>query len=139
MRPNQYRLRLLNACDSRTLSLSAWAVPAGTTVSDFVDLWDAGEELPIYIIGTEQGLLPSGPAKILSRVFIDGTNDVRGTVTKFNCGIEDTNIDLTAPHQGLLMQPGERYDAIIDFGDSEGKEVYLINTGKYIIVSFASS
>ena len=31
--------------------------------------------------------------------------------------------------QGLLMMPGERYDAIIDFEDYDGQQVYLVNNG----------
>lgn len=99
-------------------------------ITSINDLWDAAEdansnvtERAIYIIGTEQGLLPGGPAKILS-----GGNNT-GSVAKFNCSQVETNP--TAPGRGLLMQPGERYDAIINFeGLNRGDKVYLVNNGK---------
>lgn len=100
-------------------------------ITSINDLWDAAEDVnsnvterAIYIIGTEQGLLPGGPAKILS-----GGNNT-GSVAKFNCNLtEYTNT--TAPGRGLLMQPGERYDAIINFGNlNRGDKVYLVNNGK---------
>lgn len=100
-------------------------------ITSINDLWDAAEDVnsgveerAIYIIGTEQGLLPGGPAKILS-----GGNNM-GSVAKFNCSLlEYTNT--TASGRGLLMQPGERYDAIINFGNlTRGDKVYLVNNGK---------
>lgn len=110
-------------------------MPNGTDfegeITSINDLWDAAEDVnsgveerAIYIIGTEQGLLPGGPAKILS-----GGNNT-GSVAKFNCSLlEYTNT--TAPGRGLLMQPGERYDAIINFGNlTRGDKVYLVNNGK---------
>jgi len=128
---NRYRLRLLNACDSRFLSLSAWAVPPETAPTSFADLFAAGEELPIWVLGTEQSLLPGGPAKILSTT--DSKANMPGSVTKFTCGNEEPSV-ATSPHEGLLMMPGERYDAMIDFSVTKEKyengfEVYLINTG----------
>ena len=125
VRPNLYRLRLLNACDSRTLSLSAWAVPFGTNVTSFETLFEEGQELPIWIIGTEQSLLPDGPAKVLSTT--NSTSNTTGSVEKFNCTVTDY-VDSTQPHQGVIMQPGERYDALIDFADKDNYEVYLVNT-----------
>ena len=137
VQPHQYRLRLLNACDSRTLSLSAWAVPVGTDVNSFVDVWK-GDEIPIYVIGTEHGLLPDGPAKILSRATPTG-----GSVAKFSCDIDGVSSVAyttdTELNQGLLMQPGERYDVIIDFAGQEGKEIYIINTGKFVCLKVSDN
>ena len=121
--PNRYRLRLLDACDSRTLILSLWAVPYGDEINSFQDVWDKGTEIPIWVIGTEQGLLPGGPTEIFS----GGPNN-NGRITKYNCGVADVP-DTTSTIKGLLMQPGERYDVIVDFEGLERKQVYLINEG----------
>ena len=136
VQPYQYRLRLLNACDSRTLSLSAWAVDASyqQKITSFAQLWNdaAAVEIPIYVIGTEQGLLPDGPAKILSR----DNGATAGSVTKYNCGVAEEPKQVTELNQGLLMQPGERYDAIIDFAGQKGNKVYIINTGKFVCLKY---
>ena len=127
MGPGRYRLRLLNACDSRTLVISAWAVDYGTEVYSFEDLYTAGKEIPLWIIGSEDSLLPGGPAKVLSTMNSEaGTN---GSVEKYVCG-ELVYANETFPHQGLMMMSAERYDAIIDFTDLKEKVVYIINTGK---------
>jgi FtsP/CotA-like multicopper oxidase with cupredoxin domain len=52
--PRNYRLRLLNGCDSRFLVIRFRAVPAGET-----DLTNAGAPLPFYVIGSDQGLASS--------------------------------------------------------------------------------
>ena len=49
--PRNYRLRLINGCDSRFLVYRFRAVPAGAT-----DLSNAGAPLPFYVIGSDQGL-----------------------------------------------------------------------------------
>ncbi|MCK5831926.1 MAG: multicopper oxidase domain-containing protein [Methylococcales bacterium] len=50
--PRHYRLRLLNGCDSRFLAIRfRLASTSGST-----DLNDAGEPLPFWIIGSDQGL-----------------------------------------------------------------------------------
>ena len=121
--PVRYRLRLLDACDSRTLSLSAWAVNKTDIPVDGIDSFDQlfalGDELPIWVLGTEQSLLPNGPAKV-----------TLGKVEKYNgCDGSSPVVQDTLPLQGLLMQPGERYDALIDFTNWTGYDVYLINTG----------
>lgn len=145
VQPHQYRLRLLNACDSRTLSLSAWAVDVASypdKITSFAQLWDPAEanavELPLYVIGTEHGLLPDGPAKILSRATPTG-----GSVAKFSCDIDGVSgvayTTDTELNQGLLMQPGERYDVIIDFAGQEGKEIYIINTGKFVCLKVSDN
>ncbi len=50
--PRNYRLRLLNACDSRFMRLRLRSVAIGDT-----DFSNASAPLPFYIIGTDQGLL----------------------------------------------------------------------------------
>jgi spore coat protein A len=52
--PRNYRMRLLNGCDSRFLVVRFRAVPAGAT-----DLDDAGGPLPFQVIGSDQGLAGS--------------------------------------------------------------------------------
>ncbi len=49
--PRNYRLRLINGCDSRFLVYRFRVVPAGAT-----DLSNAGAPLPFYVIGSDQGL-----------------------------------------------------------------------------------
>ena len=52
--PRNYRLRLLNGSDSRFMVLRFRPVPAGAT-----DLTAAGAPLPMYVIGSDQGLASS--------------------------------------------------------------------------------
>jgi spore coat protein A len=52
--PRNYRLRLLNGCDSRYMFVQFVQVPEGET-----DLTNAGEPLPFYVIGKDQGLASS--------------------------------------------------------------------------------
>jgi FtsP/CotA-like multicopper oxidase with cupredoxin domain len=49
--PRNYRMRLLNGCDSRFLVIRFRAVPSGDT-----DLSNAGAPLPFHVIGSDQGL-----------------------------------------------------------------------------------
>jgi len=49
--PRNYRLRLLNGCDSRFLAVRFRQVPADAT-----DLANAGAPLPFWVIGSDQGL-----------------------------------------------------------------------------------
>jgi spore coat protein A len=49
--PRQYRMRLLNGCDSRFLVTRFRAVAAGAT-----DLTTAGTPVPFHVIGSDQGL-----------------------------------------------------------------------------------
>jgi FtsP/CotA-like multicopper oxidase with cupredoxin domain len=51
VRPRNYRLRLLNGCDSRFLGIRFRAVPAGSTT-----LEHAGEPIEFYVIGSDQSL-----------------------------------------------------------------------------------
>ena len=49
--PRNYRMHLLNGCDSRFMVLRFRAAPAGST-----DLSGAGSPLPFYVVGSDQGL-----------------------------------------------------------------------------------
>lgn len=49
--PRNYRMRLLNGCDSRFMVLQFVAVNAGDT-----DLTNAGAPIPFWVIGSDQGL-----------------------------------------------------------------------------------
>jgi len=49
--PRNYRMHLLNGCDSRFMVLRFRAAPAGST-----DLGQAGPPLPFYVVGSDQGL-----------------------------------------------------------------------------------
>ena len=50
--PRNYRLRLLNGCDSRFMHLRFRSVPLND-----IDFSNASEPLPFYLIGSDQGLL----------------------------------------------------------------------------------
>ncbi|MGI9518075.1 MAG: multicopper oxidase domain-containing protein, partial [Pirellulaceae bacterium] len=52
--PRNYRIRLLNGCDSRFLVVRFRAVPTGAT-----DLEEASMPLPFHVIGSDQGLAAS--------------------------------------------------------------------------------
>lgn len=52
--PRNYRLRLLNGCDSRFLAVEFWEVPPGTT-----DFTGATGPVPFTVIGSDQGLASS--------------------------------------------------------------------------------
>lgn len=49
--PRNYRMRLLNGCDSRFMVLQSVAADAGAT-----DLSNAGAAMPFWVIGSDQGL-----------------------------------------------------------------------------------
>ncbi|NVK44188.1 MAG: multicopper oxidase domain-containing protein [Oceanospirillaceae bacterium] len=55
--PRQYRIRLLNGCDSRFMRLCLKVVPAGETDPAF------GERISFYVIGSDQSLRAS-PAEV---------------------------------------------------------------------------
>ncbi len=50
--PRNYRMRLLNGCDSRFLAVQFRPVPIDAT-----DLKKAGQPLPFYVVGSDQGLV----------------------------------------------------------------------------------
>ena len=104
--PERYRFRLVNVADSSFLNLALFTKD--------------GEELPFYIIGSEQGLLPN-VVKIKT-----------GFYTKMTPGDdeEDMKERQNSDMQALLMGPGERYDVIVDFtGLDDGTEIIMTNTG----------
>ncbi len=105
--PERYRLRLLNACDSRTVNL---AFKLGSL---------NGTDLPFFVIGSDQGLLPH---VVLMRTgfstVLQPGKPVKAETPAFN------------PLAALLMGPAERYDVIVDFGGlADGTEVYIVNSG----------
>jgi spore coat protein A len=65
--PRNYRMHLLNGCDSRFMVLRFRAVPMGDT-----DLSNAGPPLPFYVIGSDQGLA-SAPTQVDTLVFEPGS------------------------------------------------------------------
>jgi FtsP/CotA-like multicopper oxidase with cupredoxin domain len=103
--PEQYRFRFLNLADSTTLNLA-------------LKLEKSGEELPFYVIGSDQGYLPF-VVKLRTGFFTQITEP----------GGENREEPQDQPEQGLLLMPGERYDVIIDFtGLEDGTEILMINT-----------
>jgi FtsP/CotA-like multicopper oxidase with cupredoxin domain len=63
--PRNYRMRLLNGCDSRFMVIQFVAVNAGDT-----DFTNAGSPIPFYVIGSDQGL--GTPAMTDTLVFEPG-------------------------------------------------------------------
>jgi FtsP/CotA-like multicopper oxidase with cupredoxin domain len=111
----RYRLRLINANDSRFLNLSLRVVNADGTL---------GAELPFYQIGAEQSLLPK-VVKVQTGCAIalpgDGTDPA--------CPATPTG-DPSVDDRALLLGNAERPDVIVDFGGlANGTVVRMINTG----------
>lgn len=106
----RYRLRLLNGSNSRFLNLSLQVVDAAGNPT--------GQELPIYQIGSDQGLLP------------DVVRVQTGSYTTYDD--ETGNVITTAtpdPMQALLLAPAERADVIVDFTRlTAGARVRMVNT-----------
>jgi spore coat protein A len=90
--PRNYRLRLLNGCDSRFLAVEFWKAAS----PDATDLTGAVGPLPFTVIGSDQGLA-SSPTSV----------------------------------ETLLIEPGSRYDVIVDFGQDglNGQRIIMKNTG----------
>jgi FtsP/CotA-like multicopper oxidase with cupredoxin domain len=127
--PERYRLRFVNASDSRFMNLSLYQVNGrGTKL----------REIPFYQIGSDQGLLPqvvrieTGFATPLP----GNGNDVdpkrpdcllpNGKLKK-NCV---PALPGTFAEQALLMGPAERPDVIVDFsGRADGDIIVMFNTG----------
>ena len=106
--PERYRFRLLNAADSAALNI-------------FLKTKNGMEELIIYVIGTEQGLLP---------IVIGVTT---GNYTEYYETSDEIYYNKTypfpSPKQALLIDPGERYDVVVDFtGYPNGTEIIMYNT-----------
>ena len=86
--PRNYRMRLLNGCDSRFLVVQFVAVNAGETDPG------TGTPLPFWVIGSDQGL--GTPAQIHT----------------------------------LVIEPGGRYDVVVDFSQvPSGSRVIMNNLG----------
>ncbi len=94
--PRRYRFRLLNANDSRFLNLIMVALDGqGIALG----------EVPFYMIGSEQGLLP------------DVVEVTEGKTRSF---LDDGTIVVQSsryPQEALLMGPAERPDVIVDFAE----------------------
>lgn len=88
--PRNYRMHLLNGCDSRFLVVQFVAVDAGDT-----DFTNASAPIPFWVIGSDQGL---------------------GTPAYTNT---------------LVIEPGGRYDVVVDFSDPAlaGKRIIMKNLG----------
>ncbi|MDH3318035.1 MAG: multicopper oxidase domain-containing protein, partial [Gammaproteobacteria bacterium] len=65
--PRNYRMRLLNGCDSRFMVIRFRAVPLGDT-----DLTNAGAPIPFTVIGSDQGLAASANEGVMQLVFEPG-------------------------------------------------------------------
>ncbi|HEY6000934.1 MAG TPA: copper oxidase, partial [bacterium] len=109
--PAQYRLRLLNGCNSRMLNLALFVVDPVTGLTTAV-------ELPFYQIGAEQGFLPS-VAKVQT-----------GTMTVYDGTPGGRVVVAPSAQQALLMGLAERADVLVDFrGLPSGTIVRMVNNG----------
>ncbi len=126
--PEQYRLRFVNASDSRFMNLSLWLVNGqGTKL----------REIPFYQIGSDQGLLPAvvrietGFATTLPGDGCD-VNPKRPDCLNTNGKLQNGCVPAvpgTFAEQALLMGPAERSDVIVDFsGLPDGDQLIMFNT-----------
>ena len=107
--PRQYRFRLLNGSNSRFLNLSLRVVNADGTL---------GQEVPIYQIGGDGGLLPN----------VVEVKEGFKTILPGN-GTIPPSTPAADPQEALLMEPASRHDVIVDFaGLPAGTHVRMINT-----------
>ncbi len=110
----QYRLRFVNASDSRFMNLAMFVVNADGTL---------GQEIPFYQIGSEQGLLPA-----VVRIETGFATTLPGDGSDVGTGV--TPVPGRFAEQALLLGPAERPDVIVDFsGLADGTVVRMINTG----------
>jgi len=110
----RYRLRFVNASDSRFMNLAMFVVNADGTL---------GQEIPFYQIGSEQGLLPA-----VVRIETGFATTLPGDGSDVGSGV--TPVPGRFAEQALLLGPAERPDVIVDFsGLAEGTVVRMINTG----------
>jgi len=106
----QYRLRLLNANDSRFLNLALFVVNADGSL---------GQEIPVYQIGSEQSLLPN-----VVQVSTGFKTELPGN------GTIPSATPAADPQEALLMGPAERADVIVDFsGLPNDTVIRMTNTG----------
>ena len=110
--PERYRLRLLNGCNSRFLNVALKIVnPDGSL----------GADVPMYMIGAEQSLLPQ-----VVKVETGLKTALPGNGTEPADGTGDLAAD---PQEALLMGLAERADVIVDFsGMAPGTTIRMINT-----------
>jgi FtsP/CotA-like multicopper oxidase with cupredoxin domain len=126
--PERYRLRFVNASDSRFLNLSLYLVNGqGNKL----------KEIPFYQIGSEQGLLPQ-----VVRIETGYATPLPGNGDDVDTKRRDCIVDRgrlknkcvpsvpgTFPEQALLMGPAERPDVIVDFSSlKNGDQVVMFNT-----------
>ena len=128
--PERYRLRLLNATNSRFLNLAMFLVnPDGSL----------GDEVPFYQIGAEQSLLAkvtkvwTGCKTWLGQgqdAFDINNPPAPPASTAQGCPVTAFgNWDADDPQEALLMGPAERPDVIVDFtGMAPGAVVRMVNT-----------
>lgn len=104
--PERYRFRLLSLQDSAFLNLLL--LVSGTRT-----------ELPFYMIGSEQGMLPN----------VVGVK--QGGYTVYDNTKKTQVFTPLDSHQAFLMGPGERYDVIVDFtGFPDTTEIIMYNSAK---------
>jgi FtsP/CotA-like multicopper oxidase with cupredoxin domain len=97
--PRNYRLHLLNGTDSRFMAIRFRQAATLTST----DLSGAGNPLPFYVIGSDQGLASSAT---------------------------HIQYDSSDPDSGyLLCEPGSRYDIVFDFEGLAGKRIIMENIG----------
>ncbi|MEJ2322005.1 MAG: copper oxidase, partial [Gammaproteobacteria bacterium] len=110
--PERYRLRFVNASDSRFMNLSLFTVDQNGNKL---------QELPFYQIGSDQGLLPE----------VVQIETGFATVVSFGDPLPtgDQGTPGTFAEQALLLGPAERPDVIVDFtGLPSGTIVRMFNT-----------
>ncbi|MGD8588685.1 MAG: multicopper oxidase domain-containing protein, partial [Chromatiales bacterium] len=146
--PERYRLRMLNASDSRFLNLALFeVVNAGIDGINGTADDSLGAELPIYQISSEQGNLPNvvrletGFTTILDGSGRDAcpteyvdllASYPPGLAARLLRSLSRTCImpaSGTFQEQALLVAPAERADIIVDFtGLAAGTRIRMINT-----------
>jgi len=102
--PRNYRIRLLNGCDSRFMRLRFRSVPLGD-----IDFANASAPLEFFVIGSDQGLLKS-PARVTEVDFLPGERlDVvfDFAVAGLGCRVIVENILGDSPFGGDLPGPGD--------------------------------
>jgi len=110
----RYRLRFVNASDSRFMNLAMFVVNADGSL---------GQEIPFYQIGSEQGLLPA-----VVRIETGFATTLPGDGSDVGSGV--AQVPGRFAEQALLLGPAERPDVIVDFsGLADGTTVRMINTG----------